>query len=384
MSQGERTTVAGIQPAAFVARAVVLAALALVALAGCTARGTKAGPDEPATVLRLATPEARGAPYTDAVEHFADRVQELTRGRVRVEVAWEVVPWTQASEQAITRMVRDGDVDLALVPARVFDTIGIQGFRALQTPMLIDTPELAAAVARSEVAAGMLAGLSDHGLVGLGLVFEGLRRPMALNGAITRAADFEGLLVRVPISNVSDAVFEALGAVPDHGPNHLIATTGDPYPVVETELVAADTDFSTGSTITQGLVLFPKYDALLADPAALDRLTEEQRDALRQAAADTVEAAAQTTRDEEDLAATYCEVAGELLPSPAGVVEEMGAALTPVVAQLRRDPGTAAAIDAITALKASTVVPRFRTPPACSGRGGDSASFPTAPPAPTP
>ena len=169
-------------------------------------------------------------------------------------------------------MVQEGEVDLALIPTRVFDTMGISGFEALQTPLLIDTAELAGAVAASDVATTMLTGLGDHGLVGLGLIFEGLRRPMALNGAVDQASDFEGLLVRVPASNVSDRVFEALGAVPDHGEDHLVATNGEPYPLVETELELADTEFAPGSTVTSGLVLFPKYGALLADPDALDDL----------------------------------------------------------------------------------------------------------------
>ena len=380
MTPRSSTRIAGLRPAVLVCVASVVA----VGLAGCTASGSKAGPDRPATVLHLATTEVRGAPHTEDVERFATRVEELTNGAVRVEIDYEIVPWTPTSERTVTRMVQQGEVDLALIPTRVFDTMGISGFKALQTPLLIDTAELAGAVAASDVATTMLTGLGDHGLVGLGLIFEGLRRPMALNGAVDQASDFEGLLVRVPASNVSDRVFEALGAVPDHGEDHLVATNGEPYPLVETELELADTEFAPGSTVTSRLVLFPKYGALLADPDALDALSDDQVDALREAAEHTVAAAAQTTADEEVLAATYCEVAGDVVEAPAAGLRSIEQRLTTVVDELREDPATTEAIDAITVLKDSTSPPAFTAPPACSPPSGDAARIPSTPAAPTP
>ena len=380
MTPSTSTRTAGLRSAVLGCVGVAL----VVGSAGCTASGSKAGPDRPATVLHLATVEPRGAPYTEDIERFAARVEELTDGATRVEIDYQVIPWTPTSERTVTRMVQDGEVELALVPTRVFDTVGISGFEALQTPLLIDTPELAGAVAASDVATTMLDGLGDHGLVGLGLVFEGLRRPMALNGVLDQASDFEGLLVRVPASHVSDRVFEALGAVPDNGADHLVATTGRHYPVVETELELADTDFAPGSTITSGLVLFPKYGALVADPDALDGLSDDQVDALHAAAEDTVAAAAQTMADEEVLAATYCEVAGDVIEAPEARLRSIERRLGTVVEELSEDAETAEAIDAITVLKESTSAPAFTSPPACSPPSGDAAGLPSAPAAPTP
>jgi TRAP-type transport system periplasmic protein len=380
VTPNNRTRIAGLHRAVLVCVASALAA----GVAGCTASGSKAGPDRPATVLHLATTEAQGAPYTEDLERFTARVEDLTDGEVRLEVDDQLIPWTPTSERTVTEMVQDGDVDLALIPTRVFDTMGISGFEALQAPMLIDSPELAAAVASSDIAGTMLEGLDRHGLVGLGLVFEGLRRPMALNGAITGAGDFEGRLVRVPASDVSDRVFEALGAVPDHGADHLVATNGEPYALVETELEVADTDYSPGSTTTIDLVLFPKYGALLAQPDVLGDLTDEQVDAVRQAAEDTVAAAAQTIADEQELAATYCEVAGDLIEAPASGLQSIERRLRTVVDELRQDARTATAIRAIEGLKESTVAPAFRTPSACSPLTGDGARLPSAPAAPTP
>lgn len=378
MRSPTRPRTAGIAPA------VLVGCLLVAGLTGCTTSGSKAGPDRPATVLRLATPEQRGAPYTEDVERFAMLAHELTDGGVRIAIDYEVVDWTQLSEQKIVRMTQEGRTDLALVSPRVFDTVGIDGFRALQTPILIDTPELAASVAHDEVAADMLQGLSEHGLIGLGLVYEGLRRTLALNGAVTRAGDFEGLLVRVPTSNTSDRIFEALGAIPDHGDDRAVASTGERYALVETGFVLAAADYPAGTTVTSNLVLFPKYGALIANPDAFEELTEEQQDALRRAAAETVGAAAETTADEQDLARRYCEIAGDLAEAPPSEIEAIEDRLQPVVDELREDPAAASAIDAILELRAATKAPAFTAPPACAPPSGDSLRLPSAPAAPTP
>jgi TRAP-type C4-dicarboxylate transport system substrate-binding protein len=359
------------------------AALACL-LAGCTSGGTKAGRDQPATVLHLATVEPSDAPYTKDAEFFARRVAELTAGSVQVTIDSEVIPWTPNSEQQVTGMVQQGTTDLALVPPRVLDTLGITDFQVLQTPLLIDSPELAGVVATSAVAQRMLARLGDRHLVGLGLVYEGLRQPLALNGAVTRAQDLQGLQVRVPVSQISDTMFAALGAIPDHGDSHTVSTTGAPYPVVETELALAPSGFPTPSTLTRNITYFPKYDAILGNPDAIARLNQGQQEAIKQAARDTVAESLQTTADEQALAAAYCEAKGDLVVAPDSEIAALNRKFQPVVTQLRTDRATAEEIDAIQALKASTKVPRFQTPPACLPPAGDGARLPGPPAAPRP
>ncbi len=138
--------------------AIGVAVLAVsVVSAGCTASGTKAGPEPPAVTLRLALVEDAGAEYIDDARRFADRVGVLTEGSVTVTLLPAAdAPVTPQSEQRVTGMAKDGTTDLAMVPPRVFDTIGIHGFEALQTPMLIDSAELAGAITTGDIASGML------------------------------------------------------------------------------------------------------------------------------------------------------------------------------------------------------------------------------------
>ncbi len=363
---------------------MALACAATIAASGCSAGGTKAGPARPTVVLHLATPENPDAPYADDVRFFARRVSDLTDGEVDVRVDFEAIRWTPASEGKLFEMVQDGKTELALVPPRAFDTVGVTGFEALQAPMLIDSPELAGAVATSDLARDLLDGLEEHGVVGLGLAYEGLRLPLALNGALTRVSDFEGLLIRVPNSDLSDRIMRALKAVPDRGASHVVATTGDPYPLVETELALAPTNFPDGGTVTSNMVFFPKYDALLANADAFDRLADDQADALRRAAADTVTRSIQTVEDEQELASTFCAGGGHLVEAPADQVDAMRAAVQPVLDELRKDSSTRSAIDEIESLAQTTEAPPFTVPPACLPPTGDAARLPSQTPAPTP
>ncbi len=366
-------------------RVVVLVTI-VIGLGACTHGGTKAGPGEPEVTLRLATVENASAPYADEVRSFADRVMELSDGSVGVELDFEVIPWTPTSEQTIIGMVREGKVDMAFVPTRAFDTIGVSTFEPLQAPMLIDSPELAGAVATDDIARGMLEGLGDEDLIGLGLVYEGLRRPLAMNGAVVRESDFEGRITRVVPSELSDRVLAALGATPDHGQSHVVATNGDPYVLAESEFDLG-TGFPAGSTVTANVVFFPKLNAILVNPAAFDRLTDDQRRAVRQAGVDTVAASVQTTADDQDAAAALCESGRHVVLAPGGEVEAMRAELETITDQLRADSASARAIDAIETLKASTSAASFALPPACLPPTGDGARLPEPPKppaAPTP
>ena len=68
---------------------LVVVAVALVALGGCSATAeTKAGGTEPVT-LRLAIGDPPGRPASDDVEEFARQVDDLSSGTLRVEITWE-------------------------------------------------------------------------------------------------------------------------------------------------------------------------------------------------------------------------------------------------------------------------------------------------------
>jgi TRAP-type transport system periplasmic protein len=161
------------------ASVAVLVALAL-ALAGCTSPGgNKAGgPGKPA-VLRMAT--ANGTPeFTPQIDYLVDRVEKLSDGNVRIDMAYDVGDENPDAEQQVVKGVGAGTYDLGVVGTRVFDTLGVSSFQALTAPLLIDSYPLEQAVISSAIPAQMLRSLDRVNVTGLGVLADGLRKPIAV------------------------------------------------------------------------------------------------------------------------------------------------------------------------------------------------------------
>src|SRR6266545_3007164 len=156
---------------------VALAAVAAVVAGGCSA-DKAGGAGEPVT-LRMAN--AYGdLDVVPAVQDFVSRVKERSGGNLRIQVASTWGDYADDAEQQVVRAVAAGKADLGWAGARVFDTMGITSFRALQAPMLIDSYALERAVAASDMPGQMLQDLTKVGVRGLGVLGDGLRRPIAV------------------------------------------------------------------------------------------------------------------------------------------------------------------------------------------------------------
>ena len=119
-------------------------------------------------------------------------------------------------DQAIATMLMDGQLDLAMVPSRAWDDLGVTSLTALTAPFLITTDTLTQEVLADEDLVGQLtAGLHDIGVEALALYPEGLRHPFGFDGPLRGADDYEGGVVRAAWSRSTNAMFEALGATTD-------------------------------------------------------------------------------------------------------------------------------------------------------------------------
>ncbi len=138
---------------------LILAMTATVAGTACggDAGDDKAGGSGPSVELRLANTGGEIA-QTPAVEYFVERVEELSGGKVRIEVVNRWAQFAPDAEQQVVHDVAARDVDLGWVGSRVFDTLGVNSFEALTAPMLIDSYALEDAVIERGVTAKMLAG----------------------------------------------------------------------------------------------------------------------------------------------------------------------------------------------------------------------------------
>jgi TRAP-type C4-dicarboxylate transport system substrate-binding protein len=348
------------------------ALLAAIALAGCSLGGEngssdKAGGSDAPVVLRLAYPYKgnEGQPDEPALRYFANRVEELSDGGMRVRISFnaagEDVPEIEAR---IARMVRRGQFDLGWVATRVWDQLGVKSFQALQAPFLITDYALLGRVAQSPLADEMLAGLNSLDISGLAVVPEQLRHPAGRTAYVSVDA-FDGARIRDIPSEATDALLSALGATPVHVPNANFGRALDRGRIDGAELPISRA--RGGWTVPANVILFGKANSVVANTEALEELTVEQRDVLRRGAEQTVQHAIEEAPSERALARQFCAAGRIVLATPAQLAE-LRLAARPVYDQLERDARTRSLIHMIRAMKRSgaTAAP----PAAPCGRAG--------------
>src|SRR6266508_5647188 len=272
--------------------AVALAVIAAVVAGGCSgggAAGDKAGGAGEPAVLRMAN--AYGdLDVVPAVQDFVSRVKARSGGNLRIQFASTWGDYADDAEQQVVRAVAAGKADLGWSGARVFDTMGVTSFQALQAPMLIDSYALERAVVASDMPGQMLQGLTKVGVGGLGVLADGLRKPIAVKHPVLGVADWRGITFGTLKSEGQAQAIRSLGATPME-----VFRRSRNQALKDGRLQGLEMDlfvYEHGALahpapyVTANVTLWPQMDVLFANPNRLARLTEQQRGWLQQAAQD--------------------------------------------------------------------------------------------------
>jgi TRAP-type transport system periplasmic protein len=343
---------------------VALAVIAAVVAGGCGGgggSGDKAGGSGEPVVLRMANAygDLQTAPV---IEHFVSRVKERSGGNLRIQVTSTWGDYADDAEQQVVRAVAAGKVDLGWAGARVFDTMGVTSFQALQAPMLIDSYPLEQAVVASDLPSQMLQGLDKVGVRGLGVLADGLRKPIAVKHPLRGVGDWRGITFGTLKSAGQAQAIRSLGATPME-----VFRRARSQALSDGRLQGLEMDlfvYEHGALaqpapyVTANVTLWPQMDVLFANPNRLGALTEQQHGWLQQAVQDAAgRSAALADRDAQSLRNACRSGARFANASPADLAA-LRTALAPVYASLERDPQTKALIERIQALKRSTPAER--------------------------
>jgi TRAP-type C4-dicarboxylate transport system substrate-binding protein len=346
---------------------VAIAATLAVTVAGCGGGGSageKSGGDEAPLTLRLGAVESETAPYADEVEEFADAV-ETSDESIDVEVVWEAAgPYTGESERKLAEMVSEGEIDLAVVPTRVWDQLDVSSFQALQAPFLVDDLGLLNEIAASDLATEMLGGLDTTGTKGLAIWPESLRHPVGFQQPLLTTADFEGAKLRVPASDASLDLARAIGVEPVDPPDMTAAAAAGEMEGAESAFVWAG-DLPGFGTFTANITFYPKANTIVANADAFADLSGDRQDVLQRAASDAVAYVVETNATEQDLAAQYCADGGSVAIAQDSDLAELADLATPLLAELEQDADTERFIDEIRALKEQSATDPAASPAAC-------------------
>ena len=330
----------------------IAAVLGLTACsAGTSPSASQGGPLPPVTVtLTPGVPDSPGFPpeFQD-IAHFARQVRQISAGRMKIRILWEVTRVTDP-EPVTVSLVRDGKVDLGWVGARAWDTLGVRSFQALQAPFLIDSYPLLDAVLASPMATQMLAGLHQAGFTGLGLYPDQLRHLIGFRKPLASLRDLRGARIRVPSSRASDALFRSLGAVPVRLNGSAFSTAVTSGTVGGVDAGVAGAAKFGGEFLTGNITLYAKTNTLFAGAGRFAGLTASQRQVLRSAARRTLTFALATPPEPGGLA-LFCSSGGKVVTASDKAVGAINRAAQPVYAELQRHPQTKAFIRQIQQMK---------------------------------
>jgi C4-dicarboxylate-binding protein DctP len=183
--------------------------LALGCAAATVAWDAPARADGP-VVLRFSHVVAVDTPKGRAAEFFKARAEELTRGRVRVEVYPNSTLYKDREEIEALQL---GAVQMLAPSLSKFAPLGVKEFEAFDLPFLFPDGAALRRVTDGPVGRDLLRRLEPKGILGLSYWDNGFK-VFSARRPLRTPADFRGLRVRIQPSVVLEAQMRALGAVP--------------------------------------------------------------------------------------------------------------------------------------------------------------------------
>ena len=290
---------------------------------------------------------------------FAEAVERISGGSMRIAFVRAQRSLEVEFERGLVNDVRSGKADLGIVGVRVWDTIGVDSFRALLAPLLVDGYELQRRVIESDVGRRMLDGVGDAGVVGIALLAGPLRRPLGLAHALLGPEDYRGEAVAIRPGGVAQQTFRALGAdAKGYAPGDLAG-----FDAVEIDPKTVDYNGWKG-VLTTNVVLWPKPYSIVMNRRAFEALTEGQQEILRDAGrAALAPELRQTMHDADAGLAEACRRGRvSLVTASPAQVAALRRAVQPVYDELARDSQTSGFLARISDVRhagpAATPAPR--------------------------
>lgn len=188
---------------------VIRVALSIAAglLTACNSGG---GALSEPVVIKFSHVVASDTPKGKAAEFFKRRAEDLTGGRVRVEVYPNSTLYKDKEELEALQL---GAVQMLAPSLSKFGPLGVPEFEVFDLPFLFDDYDDLRKVTSGSVGAALLARLEPKGIKGLAYWDNGFK-VFSSSKPIARPEDFRGQKMRIQSSRVLDAQMRALGAIP--------------------------------------------------------------------------------------------------------------------------------------------------------------------------
>lgn len=291
-----------------------------------------------ADTLTLATSTMPGHITTESMLFFAERVTELSEGRIQVEVSDATV---SGDEAAYLQQLQNGEIAFARLSLNSVKTLNAD-MEVFSLPYMFGSSDEMWTVLTGEIGARMLSGLNAAGLQGLGFVDAG-SRSFYTTEPINTLEDFAGRKIRVQQVEPMLSMITCLGAEPVNVPAFDLTSALESGACVGAENTLSSI-FGMGHHEAAKYITMDNHtssmDAICMNLDAWNALSENDQAAIRQAMDET------TAYNRDAWAASNAETeklltdGGAIISTPdAAVLASFREAMAPLYAQYEEKLG---------------------------------------------
>lgn len=284
--------------------------LSLAAVAAAAALGASSTWAQQPIVIKFSNVVANETPKGKAAEFFKKRAEELTGGKVKVEVYANSTLYKDKEEMEALQL---GAVQMLAPSLAKFGPLGVKEFEVFDLPYLFDSYAQLHKVTQGPVGKQLLDKLDAKGIKGLAYWDNGFK-VLSSNKPIRTPADFKGQKMRIQSSKVLEAQFRSLGALPQ------VMAFSEVYQALQTGVVDG-TENPPSNLYTQKMHEVQKFVsvsdhgylgyAVITNKKFWDGLPADIRAKLDQAMKDATDYANKIAKDENDQALEAVKKAGK-------------------------------------------------------------------------
>jgi C4-dicarboxylate-binding protein DctP len=161
-------------------------------------------------IIKFSHVVANDTPKGHAAEFFKKKAEELTKGRVKVEVYANSTLYKDKEEMEALQL---GAVQMLAPSLAKFGPLGVKEFEVFDLPYIFDNYTELHKITQGPVGRMLLDKLDAKGVKGLAYWDNGFKS-FSANKPLKTPADFKGLKMRIQSSKVLESQMRSLGALP--------------------------------------------------------------------------------------------------------------------------------------------------------------------------
>lgn len=161
-------------------------------------------------VIKFSHVVANDTPKGHAAEYFKKKAEELTKGRVKIEVYANSTLYKDKEEMEALQI---GAVQMLAPSLAKFGPLGVKEFEVFDLPYIFDGYDDLHKVTQGPMGRMMLDKLDAKGVKGLAYWDNGFKS-FSANKPLKTPADFKGLKMRIQSSKVLESEMRSLGSLP--------------------------------------------------------------------------------------------------------------------------------------------------------------------------